>query len=159
MQLQFTFDQLRLLFHILEQDCRQLRDKISQANDVDLKRLLNSEEAAEEDLLDKIISRQLRFSSVRIGRTCRCIAQARSTASQNDAPETLEEARKSRSSRIGRLLWSDSSTELLKLARCFNATLGHRYDCFAGIRPRYQPKPHYPREGAIWSRFTRASTC
>ena len=84
MQLQFTFDQLRLLFHILEQDCRQLRDKISQADDVDLKRLLNSEEAAEEDLLDKIIGRQLRFSSDELERTCRCIAQARSTASQND---------------------------------------------------------------------------
>lgn len=63
MQLQFTFEQLRLLFHILEQDCRQLREKISQTNDIDGKRLLNSEEAAEGELLEKIISRQLQFSS------------------------------------------------------------------------------------------------
>ena len=39
MQLQFTFE-LRLLFRILEQDCRQLREKISRTNDIDVKRLL-----------------------------------------------------------------------------------------------------------------------
>jgi len=63
MQLQFTFDQLRLLFRILEQDCRELRDKISQTNDINLKHLLTSEEVAEEDLLEKVITRQLQFSS------------------------------------------------------------------------------------------------
>ena len=93
MQLQFTFDQLRLLFHILDQDCRQLRDKISQTNDVDLKRLLNSEEAAEEDLLDKIIGRQLRFSSDELDELADVLRkhdqQLRKTMS-----ETLEEAKK-----------------------------------------------------------------
>ena len=157
MQLQFTFEQLRLLFHILEQDCRQLRDKISQTNDVDLKRLLNSEEAAEEDLLDKIISRQLQFSSDELDELADVLRKHDQQLRKRC--QRLWKKRKSRSSRIGRLLWSDSSTELLKRARCFNATLGHRYDCLAGIRPRYQPKPHYPREGAIWSRFIRASTC
>jgi transposase len=63
MQLQFTFEQLRLLFRILEQDCRELHEKISQTNDIDVKRPLNSEEAAEEELLGKIINRQLQFSS------------------------------------------------------------------------------------------------
>jgi hypothetical protein len=63
MQLQFTFDQLRLLFSILEQDCRQLRDKISRVNDIDVKLLLTNEEVAEEDLLEKIITRHLQFSS------------------------------------------------------------------------------------------------
>jgi hypothetical protein len=63
MQLLFTFEQLRLLFRILEQDCRELREKISQMNDIDVKRLLNSEEAAEEEILEKIISRQLQFTS------------------------------------------------------------------------------------------------
>ena len=63
MQIQFTFEQLRLLFRILEQDCRELREKISQTNDMDVKRLLNSEEAAEEEVLEKVISRQLQFTS------------------------------------------------------------------------------------------------
>jgi len=63
MQLLFTFEQLRLLFRILEQDCRDLRERISQTNNIDVKRLLNSEEAAEEEILEKIISRQLQFTS------------------------------------------------------------------------------------------------
>ena len=93
MQLQFTFDQLRLLFHILEQDCRELRDKISQTNDVDLKRLLNSEEAAEEDLLDKIITRQLQFGSDELDELAE-VLRNHDRELRKELQETSEEAKK-----------------------------------------------------------------
>ena len=93
MQLQFTFEQLRLLFHILEQDCRQLRDKMSQTNDIDLKHLLNSEEAAEERLRDKIIGRQLRLSSDELDELAD-VLRKHDQQLRKMMSETLEEAKK-----------------------------------------------------------------
>lgn len=93
MQLQFTFDQLRLLFRILEQDCRQLRDKISQTNDVDLKRLLHGEEAAEEELLDKVIARQLQFSSDELDELAE-VLRNHDRQLRKEISETSDEARK-----------------------------------------------------------------
>jgi len=107
MQLQFTFEQLRLLFRILEQDCRQLRERISQTNEIDVKRLLNREEAAAEELLEKIISRQLQFSSDELDELAQVLRdheqKLRKELSQTPEGESREEL-KSRAAALERLL-------------------------------------------------------
>lgn len=62
MQLRLTFDEMALLDQILRNRDRELRDRISSSADEDLKRELESKEAALGHMLDEVVARHLQLS-------------------------------------------------------------------------------------------------
>jgi hypothetical protein len=63
MQLRLTFDEIGVLYDILGETDRELRERLSHTQDQELKRELTLQQAPVQALLDRVVARTLEFTA------------------------------------------------------------------------------------------------